>query len=82
MIVCYFNLNASRAIRDVSLERLELPPQSETRDEAILVMAALVAPHALFIPQFDAESEESERDDGPTVSAEDVRLSPESEAKN
>ena len=36
---------------------------------------------ALFIPQFDAESEESERDDGPTVSAEDVRLSPENEAK-
>ena len=44
-IVCYFNLNASRAIRDVSLERLELPPQSETRDEAILVMAPLGAPH-------------------------------------
>ena len=58
-IVCYFNLNASRAIRDVSLKRLELPPQSETRDEAIL--------------SYGGSRGTTCRDDHPTVSAEDVR---------
>lgn len=77
-LVCYFNLNASRAIRDVSLERLELPPQSETRDEAILVMAALGAPHGFVHSTIRCRIRRVRtwwRSHG-------VGLSPENEAKN
>ena len=75
-----FSLAAVRAVRDVAIERLKQLPESELREEAILIMGALGSPFAMYTPRLDEpqsdESDEPQEEDEEDLSRE-VHLSKE-----